>query len=84
MPVALANARLADLLAENLVHDFGAPCEGGHDLVPVDHLCGGGVVVPGQQRDRLYRHAICCEPPRVRWRLRCFGLGNNYSVIFAG
>jgi hypothetical protein len=24
------------------------------------------------------------EPPRVRWRLRCFGLGNNYSVIFAG
>jgi hypothetical protein len=25
-----------------------------------------------------------CEPPRVRWRLRCFGLGNNYSVIFAG
>jgi hypothetical protein len=24
------------------------------------------------------------EPPRVRWRLRCFGLGNDYSVIFAG
>ena len=24
------------------------------------------------------------EPPRVRWRLRCFGLGNDYSVILAG
>ena len=24
------------------------------------------------------------EPPRVRWRLRCFGLRNDYSVIFAG
>jgi DNA-directed RNA polymerase specialized sigma24 family protein len=24
------------------------------------------------------------EPPRVHWRLRCFGLGNDYSVVFAG
>jgi transposase InsO family protein len=24
------------------------------------------------------------EPPRVRWRLRCFGLRHDYSVTFAG
>jgi hypothetical protein len=24
------------------------------------------------------------EPPRVRWRLRCFGLRHDYSVFFAG
>jgi hypothetical protein len=24
------------------------------------------------------------EPPRVRWRLRCFGLRHDYSVAFAG
>ena len=24
------------------------------------------------------------EPPRVRWRLRCFGFRDNYSVTIAG
>ena len=23
------------------------------------------------------------EPPRVRWRLRCFGFRNDYSVLLA-
>jgi hypothetical protein len=47
-----------DLLAEDLFHNLGAASEGGHDLMPVDHLCSGGLVVPGQERDRLHRHTI--------------------------
>ena len=44
------------LLAEDLVHDLGTAGERGHDLMPVDQLGGRGLVVPGQQRDRLHRH----------------------------
>lgn len=28
--------------------------------------------------------AALFEPPRVRWRLRCFGLRHDYSVTVAG
>jgi RNA-directed DNA polymerase len=30
-----------------------------------------------------YYRTVVSEPPRVRWRLRCFGLRNDYSVICA-
>jgi FtsP/CotA-like multicopper oxidase with cupredoxin domain len=30
------------------------------------------------------RYMYHCEPPRVRWRLRCFGLRHDYRVTLAG
>jgi len=51
-------ARGAHLLAEYLAHDFGSARNGGHDLIPVDQFSRGRLVVPGQQRDRLNRHAM--------------------------
>ena len=38
------------LLMEDLVHDLRASGKGWHDLVPVDQLGGGGLVVAGEQR----------------------------------
>src|SRR5689334_18774143 len=31
----------------------------------------------------VWRIVGVSEPPRVRWRLRCFGLRHDYSVILA-
>jgi hypothetical protein len=45
----------SDLLAEDLVHDLGSARQGRNDLVQVDQFRRGGLVVAGQQRDRLYR-----------------------------
>lgn len=45
-------------LAEDLVHDLGAPGQGRHDLMPVHQLGRGGLVVPGQQCDRFHWHAM--------------------------
>jgi hypothetical protein len=45
-------------LAEDLVHDLGAPGQSGHDLMPVDQLGRRGLAVPGQQRDRLHRDTM--------------------------
>ena len=47
-----------NLLAEDLVHDLRASGKGGHDLVPVDQLGRGGLIVPGEQRDCFHRHAM--------------------------
>jgi hypothetical protein len=54
----LGRCQLGKLLAEDLVHHLSASGKGGHDLMPVDQLCRGGLVVPGEQRDRLDRHAM--------------------------
>ncbi len=45
-------------LAEDLVHHLGAPSKGRHDLMPVNEFGRGGLVVPGQQGDRLDRDAM--------------------------
>ena len=50
--------RTAVLLAEDQVHDLGAARERGYDLMPVYQLGRGGLVVPGQLRDRLHRDAM--------------------------
>lgn len=50
-------------LAEDLVHDLSSPRERGDDLVPVDQFGRRGLVVPGQQRDRLNGHAVRGQEP---------------------
>jgi hypothetical protein len=39
--------------------------------------------IANEQRGKAVTQARI-EPPRVRWRLRCFGLRHDYSVFFAG
>ena len=48
----------SNFLAEDLVHHLGAPSKSRHDLMPVYQLCRGDLVVPGEQRNRLDRHAM--------------------------
>jgi hypothetical protein len=48
----------AQLSTKDLVHHLGALGEGGPDLVAVNQLRGGSSVMPGQQRDALYRYAV--------------------------
>ena len=50
--------QLGKLLAEDLVHDFCASGECWHDLVPVDQLGRGGLIVSREQRDCFHRHAM--------------------------
>src|SRR5690242_1067443 len=40
-PIGPSSLRRSDLLTEDLVHDLGAVCQGGHDLVPVHQLRSG-------------------------------------------
>lgn len=54
----LGRRRLGSLLTEDLVHDLGASSKGRHDLMPVDQLGRGCLVVSGEQRDRFDRHAM--------------------------
>ena len=51
----------AQLSAEDLVHHLCALGEGRPDLMAVDQLRGGSPVVPGQQRDALYRNMAVLE-----------------------
>lgn len=54
----LGGGQPGSLLAEDLIHHLGAPSKGRHDLISVDQLCRGGLIVPGEQRDRFDRHAM--------------------------
>jgi hypothetical protein len=40
-----------NLLSEDLVHDLRASGQGRHDLVSVDQLGGGGLIMSSEQRD---------------------------------
>src|SRR5215468_6289720 len=55
-PVAAAST--GKFLAEDLVHDLRASGKCWHDLVSVDQLGRGGLVVPREQRYRFHRHAM--------------------------
>jgi hypothetical protein len=46
----LGRRQPGSLLTEDLVHDLSAPSKGRHDLVPVDQLGCGRLVVVGKQR----------------------------------
>ena len=46
--------------------ELGALGQSRHDLMPVEQLGRGGLVVPGQQRDRLHRHAMSRQQRQER------------------
>jgi len=67
MPVYLSSStglgkRATAELAEDLVHNLRSAGQRGDYLVPIDQLGRRGLVVPGQQRDRLDGHAVRGQP----------------------